>query len=156
MTRRTRGAQLMARIARQTPLEVVERLHAEAAEDRLTFFVPTELVNALNAREHWGMDHKRTVAQKDAVALALYRALGGRWRLNTPPERAKRITFRAQVARLFDTEDGLPPALKHVRDALMGCGLIHNDDPTSGHEFVYEQVVATPRGLHLTIELRRG
>ena len=84
--------------------------------------------------------------------LALYAA---GWRRDGKATEPKRITFRACVAREHD-DDNIRAAIKPSRDALVECGVIHDDKPSAGHTFIYEQEVNGKadglRGVWITIE----
>ena len=118
----------------------------------LEVFVTGRLVNPMNgAWGHW-YKHARIARdwrQRTAQAFWAEKHAHGRWvvDLHTP----KIVTFTAHVGQLWDT-DGLPGAIKPIRDALQGVA-IHSDGPTSGHTFVYQQVVdRATRGVQITIE----
>jgi hypothetical protein len=121
--------------------------------DRIVFFVPGKLSNPLNGswgswRKHWRIarDWRERTVQYAACALDWTPLARGSER--TP----KRVTFRAHTARPWD-EDNIRAAVKPLRDGLMNARLIHDDSPTSGHLFVYEQVVdRTRRGVEITVE----
>lgn len=121
---------------------------------QLVVWLPSPLVNALNAREHWAIDAKRARKQRDAVCAAVYTALARR-RFAVGPAVPKRVRFDAFVARPFDG-DGLQAALKHVRDGLIDASVIDDDGPASGHVFEYAQSRAAEwaRGVRITITLR--
>ena len=121
----------------------------------LTIWLPVKLINALNARTHWTVDAKRAQLQRDAVCAAVLQALGRR-HVRVAASVPKSVTFVAHVARLFD-DDGLPAALKHVRDGLIDAGLISGDGPIHGHRFTYTQArEADPlrRGVSITITVQ--
>jgi hypothetical protein len=131
------------------------------AETSLTVFVPTRLVNPTNERAaHWGGRATRAKRQRAAVAMAVWAALRNPsrearmtvWRITAKPETPKHITLTGHVARKLDG-DGLQAALKHCRDGLIDCGLIHDDGPDSGHRFDYAQVVRAPTGVLITVAL---
>jgi hypothetical protein len=122
-------------------------------EDRLTVFVPGELVNPLNAREHRMRRYARERRERDATHVVLYAALTANgWRITVSPERPKAITFVGHVRRRFDVGDNLPACFKAHRDALVGL-LLHQDGPRSGHTFTYDQVVDGRRGVEITVRL---
>ena len=128
---------------------------SDPALRRFEFWLPTRLVNGLNRREHWAPTARRAQLQRDGVAAAVHAALGRTYRIQAPPSQPKRVIFEARVGRLMD-DDGLQAALKHVRDGLQDCGLIHNDGPTSGHTFEYFQWGNAPRrdrGVRVVVEL---
>ena len=123
----------------------------------LTLWIPGQLVNPLNVRDHWGVDAKRARIQRDAVCTALLERLGHKYRLRVGPAVPKRVQFHAYVAKLFDEGDNLPSACKHLRDGLIDAGLIDGDGPEAGHVFTYDQTV-TPekadRGVRITVQVR--
>ena len=134
--------------------------------DQLTVFVPTRLVNPLNERVHWSVRSKRAKAQRDAVAMAVWAALRDptksihvehirvgllQWRISAKPTTPKRITLVGHVARKFDSHDNLRAALKSVVDGLVDAHLIGDDRDSEGHTFLYDQIVAKPYGVTITI-----
>jgi hypothetical protein len=116
----------------------------------VTCFVPGKLSNPLNgslSRAHWRYKSAWAKEWKQKAAMLLFHALdGAKPDLTTP----KRVTFVAHVGKLWDT-DNLPAGIKPLRDALIGL-VIHDDGPTSGHVFAYEQVVDGRRGVEITVE----
>ena len=123
----------------------------------LELFVPTRLVNPTNAREQWQARHRRTSAQREAVAMAVWAALRDprrriTWHITAAPSRRKHVTLTGHVARRFDS-DGLQAAMKSIRDGLQDCGLIHSDAFNSGHVFEYAQQPGKPFGVTIKVEL---
>jgi hypothetical protein len=127
--------------------------HAVAEFDRLGVFVPGRVVSP-NHVEWWGTRARRVQRTRDAVCAAILAAVGRR-RFVVPPERPKRILFRAFVKRFLD-DDNLQGAVKPFRDGLQDAGVIRDDSPRDGHAFAYEQVVAGGRlaGVWIEITLR--
>ena len=124
---------------------------------RLEFWLPVQIVNALNRRQHWTATARRARIQRDAVAAVVLAELGRR-RIIAPPERPKRILFEARVGQAFD-DDNIRAALKHVRDGLIDARLIDDDREASGHQFEYVQTPNTPRrdrGVRVLVELRKA
>ncbi len=117
----------------------------------ISFFVPGQLQNPLNgslSHAHWSRKAKWARGWKTRTRVVwLHDEVGPLPDLH----RRKRITFTAHVGALWD-DDNLPAACKPARDALIGLA-IHSDATTSGHEFVYRQVVdRARRGLEIAIE----
>jgi hypothetical protein len=51
--------------------------------------------------------------------------------------------------------DGLRAGMKPMRDALKDAGLIDDDKPSAGHQFVYGQrIYRANRGVKITVEPR--
>jgi hypothetical protein len=145
-------------------------------QDRLTFFVPAKLVNAKNAREHWGARHRRAQVQREAVAMAVFQALHAdprmRWTIAADPSQPKHVTIVAHVFNRFDSHDGLRAACAHLVDGLGDARLIGmsearleagklvrgghvQDADRHGHVFDYTQVIdRTRRGATITVQLR--
>ena len=126
-----------------------------ADADRLECVVPCRLVNEKNVRDgHWGGRTRRARVQREAVALAVYHALGGRWRIAADPARAKAVTLIAHVHNRFDSHDGLRAALSHVVDGLVDARLIQDDADRHGHVFRYDQVIDRQwRGVTISVSL---
>ena len=134
---------------------------AAQRRDVIELFVPGKLTNPLNgalSRAHWTIKSDWAYGWK----LATWNAIHDQADLSLvgDPAVPKRVTFTAQVGRLWD-DDNLPAGLKPCRDALMGRALpgnlvryrvIHSDAPDSGHQFEYAQVVnRKERGVRITI-----
>lgn len=134
-----------------------------------TVFIPGKLVNPLNNRRGWRAVWASSKAWREKTAL--YAKLGMP-SLTSDPHAPKRITFRAHVWRLFDTDEGLNASIKPIRDGLTratvtgrrvrgqvklvsapGAGIIHSDGPGCGHLFVYEQIVDRRRlGVEIIVQ----
>ena len=166
------AAALLARRAR--PVVV------KAPGELLAVWCRGRLVNAKNQSRGWQMKawdrYKRE--WRERVANALLEA-GWRRVLHGPPTAMipgttftvmgggfvssypidcrlpKRIVFRARTHGKIDS-DGLQLALAPVRDGLIDCGVIHNDDRDCGHEFIYEPCVIDRkhRGVEIRVSLR--
>ena len=141
----------------------------EPSKGRL--FIPCRLKNPLNQRAGWRAvwAHSKVLRGKSAeyARLSLPRDLFA------DPTAPKRITFRAHVWRLFDTDEGLNASLKPIRDGLgppitgtrmvkgrrhivsaPGAGIVHSDGPGCGHLFVYEQIVDRKNlGVEVVVEI---
>lgn len=125
-----------------------------APNDLLAVFVPGSVRNPLNGSHgHWSKRarwaktwRERTV---NVVAIGL-----GHWPSEEASRMPKRVTFFARTHNRMD-DDNLRAALKPVRDALRDMRVIHDDDPASGHEFVYEQVIdRARRGVEIRVRVR--
>lgn len=119
----------------------------------IQFFLPCRLQNLTNTRGHWSVRHRYS-RQLRALTAALGKEASRDVELH--PDEPKHIKFIAYVRRRFD-EDGLQAAVKPIRDGLqipapalvkngrvvrqaqVGCGIIHSDGIRSGHQFEYQQ-----------------
>jgi hypothetical protein len=119
---------------------------------RLEFWVPGPITNGLNAREHWAARYRRSRFEREKVRALTLVALQRRTMAPGP----KLIELAAYVGLRFD-DDGLVAACKHLRDGLIGAGLIESDAPSAGHTFAYSQTPGTPverRGVRVTLTTR--
>ena len=132
-----------------------------APGELLAVWVSGKLVNGKNASKGWQMKawgrYKRE--WREQVARALLEASWRPQRLREDRIRTatnpKRIVFAARTHGAMDS-DGLGVALAPVRDALIECWVIHNDDRDCGHEFVYTQVIdRARRGVEVRVSLRK-
>lgn len=143
------GLRARAMTRRRVTLDQADRLRA-VAETPGSWFIPGRLRNPLNgSHRHWATRFQWGKDWRTKTAFLILRERP-RYRADAP----KRIAFRARVWSLFD-DDGLRAALKPVRDGLRDAGIVHDDSPRSGHEFVYEQVVdRRRRGVEVRVEVR--
>lgn len=115
----------------------------------MTVFVPGKLRNPLNGS--WGGWRKHARLAKDWKERTAQRIFveRGHWTLDL--RAPKVVTFTAHVGAGWD-DDNLPAAIKPIRDALVGT-VIDSDAPTSGHTFVYRQVIdRARRGVEIIAE----
>jgi hypothetical protein len=123
----------------------------------LTVFVPGPLRNPMNGSHgHWSKHARWAREWRERTHAQLWVVVLQGWPL--PEEMAtwkpKRITFMAHTARRWD-DDNLRAGMKPMRDALKDAGLIDDDGPKSGHEFIYQQVIDRHhRGVEITVEPR--
>lgn len=116
-------------------------------------FVPVPLTNPMNGSHgHWTKHRRWAKSWRERVAFCVM-ATG--WRGNGQSSTPKLVTFTAYVGNEWD-DDNLRAALKPSRDALVDCGLIHDDRPSAGHTFVYAQEIRRGRtgvrGVEITVE----
>ena len=124
----------------------------KAPGDLVAVWVSGKLVNPLNASA-WGWQKRSRTAKawKERVAVALMESPNHGGHMARTP---KRVLFTASTHNRMDS-DGLQAALKPVRDALVECGVIHDDGPDSGHIFGYwQQIDRARRGVEIRISLR--
>jgi hypothetical protein len=120
------------------------------------FCAPGRLVNPLNRLKgaHWTKETVYRAAWHEKVAAGLVEASYHRLQGSINPRAPKVVTMRAHVAKLFDSlTEGLQAACKPIPDALKTFRIIHADDDTCGHKFVYEQIV-DPHWLGVEVEVR--
>ena len=125
-------------------------------------FIDRPLTNPMNAKGyggHWTKHMRWARTWKDAAWSALYETSRKKrdqiaWPEATVP---KCVSFIAHVSREWD-DDNLRTAMKPARDALREAGVIDDDKPSAGHEFLYSQIVdrtrAGKRGLEIRVRLR--
>src|SRR5512144_1942442 len=94
-------------------------------------FVPGQLTSRLNgsaSRAHWSVISREATRWKQATTAA--------WLAAHKPTAwgPATVTFTAYVGRLWD-DDGIPAALKHVRDTAVRLILNSDDGPTRGLTF---------------------
>lgn len=76
-------------------------------------------------------------------------------KLTIGSSQAKVVWLHARVWNLLDPHDGLPNALKPCVDALVRCGIIHDDSARSGHEFRYTQEIdRCHRGVEIVVYMQ--
>jgi len=117
----------------------------------LDVFIAGKLRNPLNGS--WGSWRKHARLAKDwreRTAQHILVARAFRKLSAAELQEPKRVTFTAYVGAQWD-DDSIPGAIKPARDALVGV-LIHSDAPSSGHEFVYRQVIRREqRGVQISV-----
>jgi len=125
----------------------------------LAVFVPGKLVNTKNARLHYMAESRYKRGWRERTTLAVFEA--DLWRQSQSTffpgwdHTPKRITFAARTHGKLDS-DGLQVSLAPVRDAMIQCGVIHDDGPDSGHVFDYLPSVIdrANRGVTIRVSLR--
>jgi len=134
------------------------------AGELLAVFVPGPVKNPLNGshghwtkRARWAKGWRDKTSQAVLEGVPLYRCstnglvLGD---VRVIPETPKRVVFLARTHNRMD-DDNLRAALKPCRDGLRDMRVIHDDDPRSGHEFVYTQTIdRAHRGVEIRVTLR--
>lgn len=79
---------------------------------KLDFLIPVQTVSEANQREHWGLKHRRKVAQQTETIVVLHNNLLGRKVAMPCVVKLIRIAPRA-----LDS-DNLAGSFKHVQDAI--------------------------------------
>lgn len=141
---------------RRRPVPVPPHELPVVNERVIEFFLSTRLISLNRRPAHWAMSSRIARKQRDAVAQVVLVTLGRKWHLKAAASRPKRVVFTAYLARLMD-DDNLRGAIKAARDGLVDSGLLHDDGPTSGHEFIYTQTPGTARqhrGLRIAVSLK--
>lgn len=123
----------------------------------MTVFVPGPLRNPLNGSHgHWSKHRAWAKDWRERTHHELWLAL----RMQLPrvnavrmdaayAARPKQVRFLACTYNAVD-DDNLRAMLKPCRDALKDARIIHDDGPTSGHVFVYQQRIArVERGVEI-------
>lgn len=144
--RRLRGGALHPVVAAVSPPR-----HAEGVQ----FFVPCPIENHANRREHWRQERGYQKRLRDATYMLAFKAhiLSHGRTQEIWGEAPKTVSLEAHVWNIFDEHDGLRNACKPLVDGLVRAGLIHDDAPSSGHQFLYTQVIdRKERGVLITIE----
>ena len=115
---------------------------------KIQVFVPGQLVNPLNGSHgHWRVRYAVAQRWKVRTRLAWLEAGQPEW------PRSAHFTFTAYTARLWDEEEGVMAACKHVRDVAVRSICSSDDSPTSGHAFSYRQEVRPPGERGVLIEV---
>lgn len=122
--------------------------------DRIVLDLAVDLVNPLNAREHWRTRVRRAAVQRLDIVLSVLIRPGQGTALKANPSRPKRVLFEVWRPRRFD-DDVVAAACKHLRDGLQDAKVIHHDGPKSGHEFVYAPMQVGPSRVRITVTPRR-
>lgn len=141
--------------------EELRRLRNKAARpqvrlepgDVLAVFVPGHLKNPKNASLKWQAFGwgKYKKQWRERVSHALLEFGWNHLRHKHDPARPMCVMFTAHVRNLMD-DDGLALSLAAARDELVRYGVISNDSPRDGHEFVYtQQIERTWRGVVIRV-----
>lgn len=101
-------------------------------------------------KAHWSKHRIWSREQKSRVEMAILAAVGRHHGMIASAP--KRVTFRMFAAGEWD-DDNLRAALKPARDALKSMGIINDDRPSAGHEFVYTQSPDRRRGAYRGVEI---
>lgn len=113
----------------------------------LVWEAPLRLVNALNAREHWGVRVKRAREQRQVAALLTGQALR-----DTPVSGPYRILIVRVAVRAFDS-DGAWASAKHVRDGIADALSVSDGDETAA-EWVVCQETGRGKVAGVRVEIR--
>lgn len=118
-----------------------------APRTTVEFFVPCRLENHANRREYWR--HERGYQKRVRETTQVLVPLALPWEAAVP----KSISLEAHVWNIFDEHDGLRNACKPLVDGLVRAGLIHDDAPSAGHQFLYTQIIdRKQRGVLITVQ----
>ena len=114
----------------------------------MEWFIPGRITNPLNgSHHHWSVRAKWAKAWRTQSGFVAAQHARG-----IDPKTPKRIIFTGHVVRKFDC-DNFMSAMKPVRDGLKDAGIIHDDGPDSGHEFVYNQIIDRKRlGVEVKVQ----
>lgn len=115
----------------------------------MSWELPIKTINELNSHEHWRNRQRRAKSQRIAVRLLL------RGKLEPLPEgvNAAVVLTRLAPSSGLDLGDGLPAALKHVRDEVAAM-LGRDDGPRAGIQWLYEQQRHPTYAVHVAVEVR--
>lgn len=123
-------------------LELAATEDAVRPDTILAVFIPGKVQNPLNGSHgHWSKRARWAKTRREKAQMCILVAIRNSIKRFADPAMPKLVTFTATVWNEFDS-DGLAAALKPTRDALVDMRVLHNDRPSSGHAFIYEQVVA--------------
>lgn len=117
----------------------------------VTVWLPMELVNELNAREHWRRVSERKKKQREAAGMAVASHLDFS-RSSLPDSRYVVMLTRiiGKHGREYDEHDGLRAAFKYVADGVSYA--LEIDDASKRIEWRYAQERGREHGVRIEIK----
>src|SRR6185295_12058931 len=121
----------------------------------LTIWVPCELKNYANHGGHWTGKARYQRALRDKTHIHALERRDTWDHGHDKAETPKNVMLEMHVWNYFDEHDGLRNACKPIVDGLVNAGVIDNDAPSSGHLFLYTQILNRKmRGVLITVTPR--